>query len=235
MASAPDFVAGCRHSDLDSEGGVVPTQHTTAQLASDGFTAYGTSHLVVMGMLVTGSVAVIRLGWHRRQPGRVSRECRAFGLALLTVVIPLQVAVLTASGDDVRRQLPLQLCDLAALVASYALLTRKRWAVALTYFWGLTLVPQAVLTPDLRTGFPHPIFLLFWGMHLLVIWAALYLTWGLRLTPDWRSYRIAVGRQSPGWASHSWSTPLSAPTTDTSAPSRQRDRHSTISARGRGT
>ena len=29
-------------------------------------------------------------------------------------------------------------------------------------------------------------------MHSLVLWAAIYLTWGVGLRPDWRSYRIAL-------------------------------------------
>jgi uncharacterized membrane protein YwaF len=43
---------------------------------------------------------------------------------------------------------------------------------------GLTLTSQAIVTPDLASDFPDPIFLLFWAMHLLVVWAAVYLVWG---------------------------------------------------------
>jgi uncharacterized membrane protein YwaF len=40
--------------------------------------------------------------------------------------------------------------------------------------------------------FPDYRFLGFWSIHLLVVWAAIYLTWGRRIRPSWRSYRIAV-------------------------------------------
>jgi hypothetical integral membrane protein (TIGR02206 family) len=43
-----------------------------------------------------------------------------------------------------------------------------------------------------ESGFSHYQFLAFWAIHLLVVWAAIYLTWGRRLRPEWRSYRIAV-------------------------------------------
>jgi hypothetical integral membrane protein (TIGR02206 family) len=56
----------------------------------------------------------------------------------------------------------------------------------------LTLTSQAIITPDLAADFPDPIFVLFWAMHLLVVWAAVYLVWGLGLGPSWRSYRIAL-------------------------------------------
>jgi hypothetical integral membrane protein (TIGR02206 family) len=62
----------------------------------------------------------------------------------------------------------------------------------LTYYWGLTLTSQAILTPDLSRDFPDPVFILFWGMHLLIVWAAIYLTWGLAIAPTWRSYATAV-------------------------------------------
>jgi hypothetical integral membrane protein (TIGR02206 family) len=63
---------------------------------------------------------------------------------------------------------------------------------ALTYYWGLTLTVQAIVTPSLAEQFPHPRFLAFWAMHLLVVWAALYLTLGLGQGPRWREYRVAV-------------------------------------------
>lgn len=30
-------------------------------------------------------------------------------------------------------------------------------------------------------------------MHLLIIWAAVYLIWGLRVRPTWRTYATSVG------------------------------------------
>jgi hypothetical integral membrane protein (TIGR02206 family) len=63
---------------------------------------------------------------------------------------------------------------------------------ALTYYWGLTLSVQGVLTPSLTQLFPSPRFFTFWAMHFLVVWSALYLTIGLGLGPRWREYRVAV-------------------------------------------
>jgi len=77
-------------------------------------------------------------------------------------------------------------------VAIYALWTHKRWAVGLVYYWGLTLTTQAIITPDLAAAFPDPVFILYWGMHLIIVWAAVYLVWGRGLTPNWRTYGIAV-------------------------------------------
>lgn len=165
----------------------------------DDFQAYGTSHRVVAGLLVVGAVVLVRLGRARRDTPAAEGDARILAVLTLAFVVPLQVVAVTRSGFDVQRTLPLQLCDLAAFVAPYALWSRRPWAVALTYYWGLTLTTQAVLTPDLSTDFPDPVFLLFWGMHLLIVWAAIYLTWGLGVAPSWWSYRIAVA-VTLGWA-----------------------------------
>ena len=165
----------------------------------DEFTPYGTSHRLIALLLVVGVVALVALGRTRRDTVAADRDARAFALLTLAFVLPLQVVALTRSGFDVDRTLPLQLCDLAAFVAPFALWTRRAWAVGLTYYWGLTLTTQAVITPDLSADFPDPVFVLFWGMHLLIVWAAVYLTWGLGLAPDWRGYRATVA-VTVGWA-----------------------------------
>jgi len=71
--------------------------------------------------------------------------------------------------------------------------THRKWAFALTYYWGLPLSSQALITPDLHASdFPSHSFVTFFALHLLVVWAAIYLTWGYGLRPGWRSYRFAV-------------------------------------------
>jgi len=159
----------------------------------DRFSLYGASHLVALALLLVGAVAVIAFARTRETGGATARrDGRILAIIMLAFVLPMQLLTLQQSGWDVQRTLPVQLCDLAALVAPYALWTRARWAVALTYYWGLTLVTQAALTPDLAADFPDPVYLLFWGMHLAVVWAACYLTWGVGQRPTWRGYRSAV-------------------------------------------
>jgi hypothetical integral membrane protein (TIGR02206 family) len=168
-------------------------------LAAERFTAYGASHQVALALLVVGAVALAWYGRAHRGDGGAVRLGRVLTVAILVFTVPLQVLYLTPDYWELERALPLNLCDLAWMVAAYALWARRRWAVALTYYWGLTLTTQAVLTPDLAAEFPDPVFFLFWGLHLLVVWAAVYVTWGLGLAPDWRGYRVAM-LVTAGWA-----------------------------------
>lgn len=161
------------------------------------FTVYGTSHWVVLGVFVVGAVAVLALG--RRQDDAAARR---FSRVLAVLVLALQLAIQAYSMSEfgVDHGLPLQLSDLAALVTAYALWSHPRWAYALTYYWGLTLSTQALISPALRgEDFPSPAFLAFWLIHLFVVWAAIYLTWGRKMRPTWRSYRFAV-LATLGWA-----------------------------------
>jgi hypothetical integral membrane protein (TIGR02206 family) len=86
------------------------------------------------------------------------------------------------------------------VVTGYALWSRRPWAFALTYYWGLTLNPQALLTPDLLPDIAPALEIAsYWVQHVLVMWAVIYLTWGLGLHPNWRSYRLTL-LVTAGWA-----------------------------------
>ena len=161
-------------------------------VAAGRFQAFGPSHRGALLLLLAGVVAILVFVRRHRGTPLAERVGRRLGLTVLAVTVPLQVLYFTPGYWDLDKTLPLQLCDLASGVAVYALWTRRRWAAALTYFWGLTLTSQAILTPDLAADFPDPIFVLFWAMHVLVVWAAVYLVWALGLGPDWRRYRTAV-------------------------------------------
>lgn len=71
--------------------------------------------------------------------------------------------------------LPLHLCDVATLTAAFALITKRPLLCAMTYFWGLAATIQALLTPALTVGFPHPPFIMFFVQHFAIVATSLYL------------------------------------------------------------
>jgi hypothetical integral membrane protein (TIGR02206 family) len=154
------------------------------------FTAYGPSHWTVLALLLLGAALLVWLG--RRQTDAQARLFgRVFGTAILAVLGAALVSDLT--HPNIAGLVPLQLCDLAELVGAYALWMQRHWAFTLVYYWGLALSTQALLTPDLGApDFPSHVFLSFFSLHLLVVWTAVYLTWGRRNRPTWRDYRFAV-------------------------------------------
>ncbi|NEW53863.1 TIGR02206 family membrane protein [Nocardia cyriacigeorgica] len=155
------------------------------------FSAYGLSHWVVLAVFAAGAVAVVLVGRRERNGGAPSVFGRVFGAATLGTY--LVVYLFMMFPPMIERSVPLRLTDLATIVAGYALLTQQRWAYALTYYWCLTLSTQALVSPALESpDFPHYEYLGFWAIHLLVVWAAIYLTWGVGMRPDWGSYLFAV-------------------------------------------
>lgn len=172
---------------------------TARTSAAAEFASYGVSHLAVLALLAVAAWWLVRRGRAVRGTTAADRLSVPFAWVFLLPTLLLQAWFHLPDRFGLGSSLPIQLCDLAWLTAVYALVTRRRWAVALTYYWGLTLSAQAVLTPDLSAPFPEPAFVLYWTMHGLTVVAAIYLTWGLGLTPDWRSYRLAIAATA-AWA-----------------------------------
>jgi len=162
-------------------------------LAKGDFTAYGPSHLVVLALLVAIAAVMVWRGRALRGTPSADRLSWGFALVYAALTLPWQIRYLAPDHFTLGNSLPIQLCDLAWMASLYALFTYRWWAVALTYYWGLTLSLQAVVTPDLGSQFPDPRFILYWAMHGLTVVTAIYLTWGLGLVPNWRSYRLAMG------------------------------------------
>jgi hypothetical integral membrane protein (TIGR02206 family) len=159
------------------------------------FSAYGPSHLVVLGVFVLGAAALVWIG--RRQ---TESQARLLGrvLAVLLLAVFVVALIYKLIRPTLDTSVPLQLCDIAELTAAYALWSQRHWAFALGYYWGLVLSSQALITPDIGTpeegapDFPHHLFVTFFALHVLVVWAAIYLTWGRGMRPRWRDYRLAV-------------------------------------------
>ena len=183
------------------------------------FTAYGPSHLAVLAVFVIGAVLLVWIG--RRQ---TEAQARLLGRVLAVVIVVAFVVALVYKliRPDIETSIPLQLCDIAELTAAYALWSQRHWAFVLAYYWGLVLSSQALITPDIGTpqegapDFPSHLFLTFFILHVLVVWAAIYLTWGQRNRPSWRDYRFAIA-VTLVWAAFTiTSTPSQEPTTATS-------------------
>lgn len=155
------------------------------------FTAYGLSHWIVLAVFAVGAVSVVWIGRTHRNAHAARFFSRIFGISILTLYLTIYFAALVP--PTIGHAIPLRLTDLATMVAAYALWAHRHWAYALTYYWCLTLSTQALVSPALQSpDFPNREFLAFWAIHLIVVWAAIYLTWGIGLHPNWLSYRIAV-------------------------------------------
>jgi hypothetical integral membrane protein (TIGR02206 family) len=151
------------------------------------FELFGPAHLAVLAVTV---LLPALLAWAVRRPGG-ERLQGPFAAALALILVANQlvfVAMAWRQGDLAWSEMvPMQLCDWLNLLCAATLLTRRQPLYELSYFWGLSGTFQAVLTPDLPFGFPHPYFFFFFVSHAGIVVAVLYLTLGLGLRPVPRS------------------------------------------------
>jgi len=146
---------------------------------------------VPLVIFAIGLVVAVVLGRRHASSDDPTRFSRICAVLVPVATVPLQLVDLFVNFDiDVT--LPLHLCDLAWIAAAWALWTHHPLPVALTYFWGLTLTIQGAVTPSLNEDLPHPRYFAFWALHLLIVWAAVYLVIGLRRAPRWRDFGAAV-------------------------------------------
>lgn len=153
------------------------------------------SHFTVLAVLA--AVAALLIRSCRRDPESARSRAGVSLLAFLCfAVYPINQAVLSAGGGDPKLDslLPFHLCDIAAFICGFALVTRRPALCELAYFWGLAGTMQGLLTPNLHHDFPSPVFIVFFLQHGVVVITALLLPLGF----GWRPRRGAAARAF-GW------------------------------------
>ena len=116
----------------------------------------------------------------------------------IVVLVAFELAVGAREGWLTWRVLlPLELCDAALVLAVITLLAPRRAAAEIVYFWAGSGTLLAMLTPELPWSFPRWEFVVFFGLHGLVLVAALVLVFGLGLRPrpgaPWRALLVTAG------------------------------------------
>jgi len=153
--------------------------------------AYGGTHLGMLVLIAVAAVVLVR--WARRtERPRVDRVLRAAGWALLANSVLWTVWGFMPWAWNLEESLPLHYSDALRFLVPVALITQARWAIVVTWFWGLTLNLQSVLTPDLNYFVWVPLECAeYWIAHGAGLLAPVVLVWGLGYRPTWRGYGLA--------------------------------------------
>lgn len=83
--------------------------------------------------------------------------------------------------------LPLHLCYMLGMLTPVLLVRRNQLLFELAWFWVMAGCIQALFTPDLRQGFPHPFSVRYWLVHIGLVQCWLYAALVLGMRPTWRS------------------------------------------------
>jgi hypothetical integral membrane protein (TIGR02206 family) len=147
------------------------------------FEAFRLAHLAAVALPIVAGAALARQ-IRARPEGRTGLLVRIVLAASIVVLVGYVLAVAArGAGLSLELVLPLHLCDLALVLTVYALLARSRTVAEVLWFWAGAGTTLAMLTPDVARGFPDPQFLVFFGLHGLVVMAAIVLVFGFGLRP----------------------------------------------------
>ena len=151
---------------------------------NDTFQPYGLAHLVVIALTVTLPFLLAAMVRRTKSPPELEK---AIVITISAVLVLNYVVYLLLSGHlgtmTWEQVLPLQLCDWGLVVVVVAMLTgNQRW-FEVAYFWGLGGTLQAVLTPNLRFGFPDFRFFSFFVSHCGIIIGVIFLMLARKYRP----------------------------------------------------
>ena len=149
------------------------------------FERFGLEHAATLLLL---AAIAISTSWLARRRGAGSTRAQAIARFVLAGLLSFGLAFALADALPLRRLewldiLPLHFCDMAVLIAVWALLTRGQTACEMLYFWGLSGTLIAMLTPDVDHGFPDSRCLSFFALHGGVAVSAAVMTFGVGVRP----------------------------------------------------
>lgn len=88
---------------------------------------------------------------------------------------------------DIQKDLPLYLCSFLAILMPVFTHFRKYWMYEILVFWIIAGTFQAILTPDIATGFPTFDYLRYWAVHLGLLIIIFYATFVFKMAPTFKS------------------------------------------------
>lgn len=139
------------------------------------FHPWSPSHFTVIFLTIILPF-VLAFAVRRTKSRRLERSICFVLSALLLINYTAYVIVARNFGvDRWYKLLPLQLCDWAMAVIIVALWTGNRRWLEVAYFWGIGGTLQAIITPNLRYGFPDLRFISFFVAHSGIIIGIVFL------------------------------------------------------------
>ena len=112
------------------------------------FKLFSAEHIVSIVSVI--ALYILFLGYHEKLG--IKGGSKIFPVVLSAILVTLDISediIRLISGHySIKKDLPLQLCNIGLYVAVVALLKKNQTAFELIFYWGLVGASQAVLTPD---------------------------------------------------------------------------------------
>lgn len=156
-----------------------------------GFHSFSLEHFSTLFACGLVTFVVIRKGKASDEEMKTNIALVLSGLTFSTLLI--ETIVKGSEGTyDYLSDLPLFLCDLVAVLLPFILYHKNRKWIGILYFWAMAGTLQALITPDLKDGFPSFHFFRYFLTHAGIVAAVLYtvVVWKIRIS--WRDFFNAI-------------------------------------------
>lgn len=160
------------------------------------FVAYSTSHIAAL--LIILALCVFLPSLIKRLNSETATRIVSISLGVLLLLSKLlEPFFRLASFGSWQNDLPLHLCDIAGILTGVLLINRSYLLYEINYFWALGGTALAVLTPELRNGFPHVDFYFYFFTHGMIIVCIIFATRVFNYRPTlksiWRAFLATAG------------------------------------------
>ena len=138
------------------------------------FVIFGTGHIV--GMILS-IMLWIGLPWYAKKHLSVSWQNKIgvfIGFLVMSNYLAWVVLELIAGSFDVKLHLPFHLCRFANLTIPIVMIWKPERFFQILYYWGMSGILQAAITPDATHGFPHFHYFRFFLGHNGMVLALIY-------------------------------------------------------------
>ncbi len=151
------------------------------------FILFGSQHISALSTVIAVSVAtpiVLRTANNNEVKKFVSMAL-AILLILHELIKPFYRYYLF--GHELLLVFPIHICHLAAISMGLFLILKKEFLFEIAYFWGLSGNLLAMVTPDMKYGFPNLELIMFYFGHGLLLLSILFACVCLRTNLRWSS------------------------------------------------
>jgi len=154
------------------------------------FVVFGFQHISVLLFFILIGITLIKYASKSSETQQVKIGNYIAYFMSATVII-WTIYKFSSNHFDITNDLPFQLCYFLALVMPLFTRTRKQIYYEILLFWIFAGTFQAILTPEMRNGFPHIHFVYFWVVHCGLIIVMLYATFIYKMRPKLKSIFIS--------------------------------------------
>lgn len=156
------------------------------------FQAFSPTHVFTLVVCIVTTSMCLLLGRRAVAAGDDRKVARAIGVIGVFINAWSWIFWLEPERLDIRKSIPMELCDMACLVAAASMFSHRRIFATLTVFWGFGLTTQAFITPIITESFPTERFMLFWALHLFIVTASLYQYFVRQYRPEFSDLKNTI-------------------------------------------